>query len=214
MAAGETVGQRRVMRLMRKTRLQGLKKKRLVSTTNSRHSLPVAANVLERSFDVDEPNRVWATDITYVPTAEGWLYLAAVLDLHSRMVVGWSMGESLEADLAVRALEMATARRGEAHGLVAHSDRGSQYASMAYQELLCSRGFVCSMSRKGNCWDNACAESFFATLKVELIHNRRYETRDEARRDIFDYIEVFYNRVRLHSSLGYLSPLEFERKTN
>ena len=212
--AGEAVGQRRVARLMRAAGVSGLKKKRFVSTTNSRHTLPVAANVLERQFDVAAPNQVWAADITYVPTAEGWLYLAAVLDLHSRMVVGWSMGESLETALTVRALEMAAARRGALCGLVAHSDRGVQYASLAYQELLRSKGFVCSMSRKGNCWDNACAESFFATLKRDLIHNRRYSTRDEARRDIFDYIELFYNRTRLHSSLGYMSPVQFEQQTN
>ena len=212
--AGEAVGQRRVARLMLAAGVSGLKKKRFVSTTNSRHTLPVAANVLERQFDVAAPNQVWAADITYVPTAEGWLYLAAVLDLHSRMVVGWSMGESLETGLTVRALEMAAARRGALCGLVAHSDRGVQYASLAYQDLLRSKGFVCSMSRKGNCWDNACAESFFATLKRDLIHNRRYSTRDEARRDIFDYIELFYNRTRLHSSLGYMSPAQFEQQTN
>jgi len=153
---------------------------------------------------------VWASDITYVWTLEGWLYLAAVIDLHSRMVVGWSMSERLAAPLVLDALTMAISRRDLAAGLIHHSDRGSQYAGADYQRMLASAGMVCSMSRKGDCYDNAVVESFFGSLKTERVHRQQYLTRDQARRDIFAYIELFYNRRRLHSSLGYLSPVQFE----
>jgi len=174
--------------------------------------MPVAENILNREFAVDEPNKVWASDITYIPTDEGWLYLAGVLDLCSKIIVGWSMNDSMERTLVMDALKMGYHRRLPSAGLIHHSDRGSQYASGDYQKLLEEYGMQVSMSRKGNCWDNAPMESFFGTLKKELIHHRRYRTRDEARRDIFDYIEVFYNRERLHSSLGYLSPVDHEKQ--
>jgi len=179
-------------------------------TTDSRHNLPVAANLLDQDFAVDRPNSVWAGDITYVSTDEGWLYLACVLDLYSRQVVGWSMKRRLTRDLVVDALRQAVGRRKPPPGLIHHSDRGSQYASGEFQELLDKHGFICSMSRKGNCYDNACVESFFGTIKTEMIAFERFKTRDDARRSIFEYIEVFYNRQRRHSTLGYKSPVEFE----
>ena len=181
-----------------------------MATTDSKHDLPVAENGLGREFSVEEPNRVWVSDITYIPTDEGWLYLAGVLDLCSRTAVGWSMSESLERHLVMDALEMAHRRRKPGKGLIHHSDRGSQYASHDYRQLLRDYGMQMSMSRKGDCWDNAVMESFFGTLKKELVHHRRYRSREEARREIFEFIEVFYNRQRLHSSLGYLPPLEYE----
>jgi putative transposase len=183
----------------------------VVPTTDSRHDRPVAKNILNRQFYPDRPNEVWTADITYIPTREGWLYLAAVEDLYSRQIVGWSMGERIDSRLVVDALEMAVARRLPGAGLVAHSDRGSQYASEHYQRLLAGHGITCSMSRRANCWDNAPMESFFATLKKELVHDEDYATRDEARASLFEYIEVFYNRVRRHSALGYRSPVEYER---
>ena len=194
-------------------RLHGIRAKTVKkwkATTDSGHPLPVAANTLNRQFTVDGPNRVWAGDITYVWTAEGWLYLAVVLDLYSRKVIGWATGTRLTVDLAEAALTMALWRRKPEPGFLHHSDRGSQYAAGIYQRLLADHGIECSMSRKANCWDNACVESFFATLKKELVHHRRYGLRDEASQDIFEYIEVFYNRMRRHSTLGYHSPAEFE----
>jgi transposase InsO family protein len=181
------------------------------STTDSNHSLPVAENLLNRQFEVDSPNAVWLADITYIPTREGFLYLAAVEDLYSRMVVGWSMAEHMESRLVVDALAMAVARRLPDEELLAHSDRGSQYASAHYQRLLAKHGIECSMSRRGNCWDNAPMESFFATLKKELIHDADFSTRGEARGAVFEYIELFYNQKRRHSSLGYVSPAEYEQ---
>jgi transposase InsO family protein len=183
-------------------------------TTDSRHALPVAGNLLDRQFDPSGPNEAWCADITYIPTADGWLYLAVVEDLFSRMVVGWSMADHMESRLVVDALGMAVKRRLPPHGLLAHSDRGSQYASDHYQRLLGRHGIVCSMSRVAQCWDNAPVESFFATLKKELVHHERYTTRDQARASIFEYVESFYNRVRRHSSLGFLSPWDFERTHN
>lgn len=165
---------------------------------------------MDREFFCSGPNQVWASDITYIRTMEGWLYLAGVIDLHSRMVVGWSMNERLDRGLVLDALSMAVGRRKPKPGLIHHSDRGSQYASIEYQRALAKQGMLCSMSRKGDCWDNAVAESFFSTLKTERVHHRLYRSRAQARRDIFEYIEVFYNRVRLHSTLGYLSPAQFE----
>jgi putative transposase len=180
-------------------------------TTDSNHALPVSANVLDREFDPEGPNQAWVADITYIPTREGWLYLAVVEDLYSRMVVGWSMSESMESRLVVDALEMAVQRRLPGEGLLAHSDRGSQYASEHYQLLLGKHGIECSMSAVGQCWDNAPAESFFASLKKELVHDEDYQTRQEARASIFEYVEVFYNNKRLHSSLGYVTPAAYEQ---
>ena len=201
---GHRVGEHRVARLMRQDDIR--------ATTPSNHRLPVAANTLDRQFTVAAPNRVWAGDITYVWTLEGWLYVAVLLDLYSRRVVGWAMGQRLTVELAERALTMALANRAPTAGLLHHSDRGSQYAAMSYQRVLNGHGLIPSMSRKGNCWDNACVESFFGTLKRELVYHRRYATREEATQDIFEYIEVFYNRQRCHSTLGYHSPAEYEAR--
>jgi putative transposase len=209
-AEGHCVGENRIAGLMRAAQIRAKSARRWRATTQSSHRLPVAENTLNRRFSVSQPNRVWAGDISYVWTAEGWLYLAVVLDLYSRTVIGWAMGERLTAELATQALTMALWRRKPADGLLHHSDRGIQYAAGDYQRLLADHGIACSMSRKGNCWDNAVVESFFHTLKVELVHHRRYLTRGEARQNIFEWIEVFYNRQRRHSTLGYRSPAEFE----
>jgi len=182
------------------------------ATTRSQHPLPVAANTLDRAFTVSAPKRVWAGDITYIWTREGWLYLAVLLDLYSRRVVGWAMGQRVSVELVEQALTMVVANRAPTTGLLHHSDRGSQYAATSYQRRLTGYGLIPSMSRKGNCWDNACVESFFGTLKRELVYQRRYPTRDEAKQDIFEYIEVFYNRQRRHSTLGYDSPAEYEAR--
>ena len=206
-----------VAKLMRQAGIAAKTKRKFRQTTDSNHALPVAENVLDRQFDPDEPNASWVCDITYVPTREGWLYLAVVEDLFSRMVVGWSMSEAMTSRLVVDALEMALARRLPLKGssaLVAHSDRGSPYASEHYQRRLAEERLVCSMSRRGDCWDNAPMESFFASLKKELVHHEDYATREQARVSIFEYIEAFYNRVRRHSSLGYVAPDEYERTHN
>jgi transposase InsO family protein len=195
-------------------RVKGRKPRR-PQTTDSRHGYEVAANVLGRRFSVEQAggvNRVWCGDITYVPTREGWLYLAVLLDLGSRAVVGWAMGETLESSLATEALRMALGRRSPEGGLLHHTDRGSQYAAIEYREMLDQRAAVASVSGRGNCYDNAVAESFFATLEWELIQVSDWQTRAEARRAIFEYIECWYNRQRRHSSLGYLSPLEYEQR--
>lgn len=206
------VGRHRVARLMREQGLTARFKRRFRRTTDSKHNDPIAANRLNRQFDVEGPDRVWATDITYLWTDQGWLYLAVVLDLYSRRVVGWSMAEHLRSELVLGALEMALGQRAPRDGLLHHSDRGCQYASSAYREALSQAGIVCSMSRKGDCWDNAVVESFFGTLKSELVHRRRFATRLAARTAVFEYIEVFYNRQRRHSYLGYLSPAEYEQR--
>jgi putative transposase len=211
-AEGERCGRGRVERLMSANGIRAKQKRKFVATTDSKHNLPVAQNILKREFWVDEPNTVWSSDITYIPTDEGWLYLAGVLDLCSRTAVGWSMSETLEKRLVLDALKMAYQRRRPGKGLIHHSDRGSQYASDDYGNLLKSYGMQMSMSRKGDCWDNAVMESFFGTLKKELVHHRKYRTRAEARQDIFEFIEVFYNRERLHSSLGYMSPADYEKR--
>jgi putative transposase len=214
-ARGERVSRKRVARLMLVEGLRGKKKRRFWVTTNSDHAYPVAPNLLDRKFavaDVPGPDRVWVADITYVPTREGWLYLAVIIDLASRLVVGWSMGETLEAELAIAALEMALERRRPGPGLLHHSDRGVQYASNAYRELLEEQKAVVSMSRKGNCWDNAVAESFFATAEIELMEDANWDTRAEARSAIFQFMEVWYNRERRHSTLGYLTPAEFDKR--
>ncbi len=179
-------------------------------TTDSNHDKPIAPNLLKREFTVAKPNTIYVGDITYIPTREGWLYLAVVIDLFSRSVVGWSMGSRMTASLVNSALLMAIWKRKPAKGLIFHSDRGSQYASDSYQKTLSRHGVNPSMSRKGNCWDNAVAESFFHTLKIELVHHCNYETRAAARTSIFEYIEVFYNRQRSHSVNGYEAPLVYE----
>jgi transposase InsO family protein len=180
-------------------------------TTQSNHSFPVAANKLNRQFQVSRPNAVWSSDITYIATAEGWLYLAVVMDLYSRQIIGWSMQLTLQRQLVLDALKMALQRRQPGQSLLHHSDRGSQYASHDYQSLLARYGIEPSMSRRGNCYDNSPVESFFASLKKECVRARVYKSRYQAKSALFDYIEVFYNRQRLHSSLGYHSPIEFER---
>jgi len=200
-----------VAKLMRRLGVAAKTKRKFRCTTDSNHDRPVAENVVDRDFEPEAPNQVWTADVTYIPTREGWLYLAAVEDLYSRQVVGWSMSERIDSRLVVDALEMAVSRRLPGDNLVAHSDRGSQYASEHYRRLLSGHGITCSMSRRANCWDNAPMESFFASLKKELVHDEDYATREEARSSIFEYIEVFYNRVRRHSSLGYRSPVEYER---
>ena len=213
-ARGYDCTENTVAALMKAHGIRARAVRRFVRTTDSRHSLPVAENVLGRDFDPPGPNVAWSADITYIPTADGWLYLAVVEDLFSRMIVGWSMGETMASRLVVDALDMAVRRRAPEGGLLAHSDRGSQYASDHYQRLLARHGITCSMSRVAQCWDNAPVESFFASLKKELVHHERYTTREQARASIFEYVEAFYNRVRLHSSLGFLSPEEFERTHN
>ena len=210
-ARGEACCVNTVARPMRREGIAAKTKRRFRVTTDSNHGRPVAENVLDRRFEPEAPNRAWTADITYVPTGEGWLYLAAVEDLYSRRIVGRSMSELIDSRLVVDALEMAISRRLPGQGLVAHSDRGSQYASEPYQGLLGGHGIVCSMSRRANCWDNAPMESFFASLKKELTRGEIFATRAEARASLFEYIEVFYNRVRRHSSLGYKSPIEYER---
>jgi putative transposase len=206
-------GRNRVARLMRENGIRAKQKRKFKATTNSKHSRPVAPNLLERDFTADMPDRKWLADITYIPTREGWLYLAAILDLYSKLIVGWSLSKRMTKDLVLKALEMAVGRRRPLPGLIHHSDRGSQYASEKYQEALCDHRMICSMSRKGDCWDNAPMESWFHTLKTELIYHRDYQTRRQAERDIFEYIEVFYNRSRRHSGLGYMTPAQYEKIT-
>jgi putative transposase len=202
----------RVARLMRLYQIAVKRKRKFVVTTDSKHDLPVAENTLNQDFQATKANEKWVTDITYIHTKEGWLYLAVVLDLFSRKVIGWSMDANMERWLVINALKMALRSRHPLKGLLHHSDRGSQYASNDYQQVLNDNNICCSMSRKGNCYDNAVMESFFATLKQELVYKRIYENRKEAKQDIFEYIQVWYNRKRSHSSLGYLSPEEFEHK--
>ena len=213
-ARGYDCTENTVAHLMKAHGIRAKAARRFVRTTDSRHSLPVAENLLGRDFAPPGPNVAWSADITYIPTADGWLYLAVVEDLFSRMIVGWSMGETMTSRLVVDALDMALRRRLPEGGLLAHSDRGSQYASEHYQRLLGQHGITCSMSGAAQCWDNAPVESFFASLKRELVHHERYTTREQAKASIFEYIEAFYNRVRRHSSLGYVSPEEFERTHN
>jgi putative transposase len=213
-AAGERCCLNTVAKIMRSKGLRSRTKRKYKATTHSDHNLPVAGNLLGRSFRRNAPNQVWVGDITYVWTREGWLYLAALQDLYSRMVVGWDMAERMTADLVVRATTMAIERRRPPAGLIHHSDRGGQYCSHVMRDLLKSHQIQASMSRKADCYDNAVAESFFATLKKELISFAEYTTRVEAKSAIFEYIEVFYNRRRLHSTLGYLTPAAYEQTAN
>ena len=210
---GRRIGRSRIERLMRHAGLRGLAAlPRRTRTTDSRHGYPIAPNRLCRTFTAAGPNQVWLADLTYIPTGEGWLYLAAVLDLHTRKIVGWSMRETLHTEIATEALTMAIDRQRPAPGLIHHSDRGIQYAAETYRQTLARSGITPSMSRRGDCLDNAPMESFFHTLKTERVHHRVYATRANARRDLFGYIEGFYNSRRLHSSLGYISPADAERR--
>jgi len=209
---GEHVSRGRISRLLKEQGLEVKSRRKFKATTNSKHKLPVAPNLLDRRFTVDQPNAVWVSDISYIWTDEGWLYLAGIVDLYSRMVVGWSLNRRITKQLTLDALNQALERRRPQPGLLHHSDRGSQYAAGDYQTLLEGYGITCSMSRKGDCWDNAPMESFFATLKTELIFPERFTTREEAKRKIFEYIEVFYNRQRRHSTIGYQSPADYEAK--
>jgi len=210
-ARGLSVGHNRVARLMQQDGLQGRRKKRFRATTDSNHDLAVAPNLLDRQFEVHSPDSVWVADITCLWTDEGWLYLATVLDLFSRRVVGWAMDDNMRKELALRALEMAIKQRKPAHGLLHHSDQGSQYASKEYRDALTAAGIVCSMSRRGECYDNAVAESFFSTLEAELESRCKWHSRLAAKTAIHDFIEVFYNRQRRHSHIGNVSPDEYER---
>ncbi len=212
-AEGHRVSRGRVERLMRRHGIRALARRRFrPTTTDSRHTLPIAPNLLQQEFAVSVPNHVWLADITYIPTDEGWLYLAAVLDLATRKVVGWAMRDHMRTELTLGALIMAAQRQRPGPGLIHHSDRGSQYAAEAYARQLASMKAKASMSRTGCCYDNAPMESFFHSLKVELVHQRNWMTREEARRDLFGYIEGYYNRQRIHSALGYLTPEQAERK--
>jgi transposase InsO family protein len=211
-AQGKKVSRKRVARLMRQNGLQSRCRRKFRVTTQSNHSQPVAPDRLERDFTPKVPNQAWVADITYIATREGWMYLAVVLDLYSRMVVGWQLSERLTRQLVVEALQMGLDRRKPSGVLVHHSDRGSQYASGEFRQQLKAHGILASMSRKGNCWDNAVAESLFASLKTELDHQGAFQTREQARREIFEYVEVFYNGFRRHSTLGYVSPREFEQR--
>jgi transposase InsO family protein len=205
-------GYNRVARLMKRAGLRSKTKRRFqVKTTDSKHGNPIAPDRVDRDFRASAANRIWVSDITYIPTDEGWLYLATTMDLFSRKIVGWSMSATLHASIVIDALQMAIDRRRPAAGLIHHSDRGVQYSCAEFRAQLDAHGLVASMSRKGNCYDNAAKESFYHSLKADLVHHERYRTRDEARASVFDYIEVFYNRERLHSTLGYRSPEDFER---
>jgi putative transposase len=210
---GASCGLHRVQRLMRDHGLKARpRRRRLPPDLGERQAGAIAPNVLDRSFEAAAPNRKWIADFTYIWTAEGWLYVAAVVDLFSRRVVGWSMSATMTAQFVTDALVMAIWRRGKPRALLHHSDRGSQYTSEQFQRLMADHGVICSMSRSGNCWDNAAMESFFSSLKTERTARKTYRTRDEARADVFDYIERFYNAKRRHSTIGYLSPMDFERK--
>lgn len=211
-ADGHHVGRRRVTRLMSEENLRCRLKRRYVATTQSKHDHRVAPNVLDRSFETGAPNRAWAADITYLYTKRGWAYLATLLDVGTRKVVGWAVGPTMECELVLAALERALDNRDPPPGLIHHSDRGVQYASLAYQAALAERGIVCSMSRKGNCWDNALVESFFSTLKRELPNELPFEDWSEADDAVFAYVEAHYNTHRRHSALGYVSPNEYERR--
>lgn len=207
---GDTISRRRVGRLMKEMGLVCKTRRKFKYTTDSNHNQMISPNLLKRDFSPQRPNSVYAGDITYIPTQEGWLYLAVVIDLYSRRVVGWAMNKRMKADLVNKALLMAIWQRKPKRGLVSHTDRGSQYASNSHRKILKDHGVKQSMSRKGDCWDNAVSESFFHTLKTELTHHENFKTRAEAEQCIFEYIEVYYNRKRMHSTNDYMSPVEFE----
>src|SRR4030066_1036075 len=209
-ANGTKCGKNRVARLMKRNGIAGKAKKKFKATTNSKHNLPVAENLLKQNFAAEKPNTVWVSDITYIWTLEGWLYIAVILDLYSRQVVGWAMSNRLSSDFVIKALYQAIGRRKPAKGCIFHSDRGVQYASLDFRDVLKDYSFIQSMSRKGNCYENAVTESFFHTLKIEHVYDYRYETRAEATQSIFEYIEMFYNRRGGHSPLGFGSPVSFE----
>ena len=210
LARGVRVGKDRIQKLMKQHGIKARGKRRYVVTTDSRHNLPIAPNLLDRQFQPDQPNAVWTSDITYIPTDEGWLYLAAVIDLYSRQVVGWSMQPHMQTSLVSDALRMAWFRRHPDAGLIFHSDRGSQYCSHEFQSILKQYGMQSSMSRRGNCWDNAPTESLWGSLKVGRLHGMRFETRRQAMDEVIDWL-TFYNHRRLHSTLGYISPMQFEK---
>jgi putative transposase len=209
--AGVSCSKERIERLMRDNGLKAKHAKKFKVTTDSNHNLPVAPNVLSGRFEWERPNQAWVGDITYIPTDEGWLYLAVLIDLFSRRIVGWAMDKRMSRHLALRALHMATQRRRPPKGLIHHTDQGSQYASGDYRKALKGYGMICSMSARGRCYDNAVAESFFHTLKVELVYDRRFASREQATSAIFKFMEVYYNTKRLHSLLDYVSPAEYER---
>jgi len=207
---GFSVSRRRIGRLMKEAGLFCRIRRKFKVTTDSKHNKPISPNVLNREFAPISPNQCWVGDITYVKTGKGWMYLAVVLDLYSRQVVGWSMQNHMRSDLVNDALLMAIWKRKPSKGLILHTDQGSQYASESHRAIIKNHGITQSMSRKGNCWDNAVAESFFHTIKTELIHNYKFKDQEEAKHVIFEYIEVFYNRIRIHSANGYLSPVKYE----
>ncbi|MFW6030288.1 MAG: IS3 family transposase [Halanaerobiales bacterium] len=209
---GYAINIKRITRLMKIMGLKAIQKRKFKRTTNSDHTLPLKENLLKRKFDIDKPNKVWVSDITYISTKEGWLYLAVIIDLYSRKVVGYSMAKRINADLIITAIKMAINNRNPEPGLIFHSDRGSQYASYKVQRLLKKHDIRSSMSRKADCWDNAVAESFFGTLKTELVYHNKYLTRNQARLNIFEYIAIYYNNVRMHSYLNYMSPKNYEKK--
>jgi putative transposase len=210
----ETCSEYLVGRLMKQQELRAKARRKFKVTTDSRHSKPIHENLLQRQFTAEKPNQRWVTDITYIPTMEGWLYLTVFMDLYSRRIVGWSMSNRLQESLVIDAMRMALFRRKIKSSLLLHSDRGSQYASDNFQKLLRENSINCSMSRKGNCWDNAAMESFFHSLKTECVNHENFKTREEAKKMIFDYIEVFYNKRRRHSFLNYMSPVRYEELAN
>ena len=207
---GISCSQNRVARIMKQEEIRAIVPRKYKATTDSNHTLPVAPNLLKQEFDVKEPNKAWLADITYIATGEGWLYLASIMDLGSCRIKGWSMNTRLTKELTLDALKMAIGNYPVTEGIIHHSDRGSQYASHEYQKRLKGNGLLCSMSRKGNCWDNAPMESFFHTLKTEWVYRFKYRTRQEAKASLFDYIEIFYNRQRRHSALQYMNPCQYE----
>ena len=207
---GISCSRNRVARIMKQEGIRAIVPRKYKATTDSKHTLPVAPNLLKQEFDVKEPNKVWLADITYIATFEGWLYLASIMDLGSCRIKGWAMNNRITKELTLDALKMAICNHPETEGIFHHSDRGSQYASHEYQKLLKDNGLLCSMSRKGNCWDNAPMESFFHTLKTEWVYRFKYKTRQEAKASLFDYIEMFYNRQRRHSALQYMNPCQYE----
>ena len=210
---GIICNKKRIAALMRKNGIAAKIYRKQRKTTLSDHQREVAENILGREFLREGPNQVWTSDITYIRTDEGWLYLAVVMDLYSRKIIGWEVGKRLGADLVEKAMRKALLDRKLQKGIIFHSDQGIQYTSQSFRELLRENGFIQSMSRRGNCYDNAVTERFFHTLKTEMINRRKYKSREEARKSIFEYIEIFYNRKRIHSAIGYLSPVEFEKLT-